>query len=322
MRSHLCSNVLILLLSAVLLLTGGCIKTKPTTCIKPMAETAYVGQVLTFTSCSQNADNYYWDFGDGSHGSAATVTHAYTDTGKYTVTFTPMSSIGSGTPQTLIITVGYPGPPACISGLPDSAYAGHSLTFTSCTQGASSYLWNFGDAGTSTSATATHIYTNPGTYTGALTAFNAGGAGAPRQFTIVVTIDAGSWTFQDTTYRPSDSYWSTNQLFATTLNDPETVSRLNLYFLNSSPIATGTYQVVSAGSLQLPSQVSISVSKDGFYGDQYVSVDGTGQTIQITSTQLSAISRRFNAIGNGITMQLASNTSVTAPLNFNFTTLR
>ncbi|MBA7568154.1 hypothetical protein ES708_09875 [subsurface metagenome] len=55
--------------------------------------TATVEEELTFDgSASSDSDGeiaqYIWDFGDGSTGSGASPTHAYTEAGEYTVTLT------------------------------------------------------------------------------------------------------------------------------------------------------------------------------------------------------------------------------------------
>lgn len=51
-----------------------------------------------------------------------------------------------------------------------------TVTFTSSTTNATSYLWDFGDNGSSTDANTQHIYTAGGVYTVKLTATGAGGS--------------------------------------------------------------------------------------------------------------------------------------------------
>ena len=58
---------------------------------------------------------------------------------------------------------------ACIGTIPSTASAGVTVSFRSCTVGASSYKWSFGDGVTDTGQTAIHIYATAGTYTGTLT---------------------------------------------------------------------------------------------------------------------------------------------------------
>jgi PKD repeat protein len=64
----------------------------------------------------------------------------------------------------------------------DFSYSGASLpapatiTFTSSTTNATSYLWDFGDNGTSTVSNPQHLYSTSGVYTVKLTATGAGGS--------------------------------------------------------------------------------------------------------------------------------------------------
>lgn len=57
---------------------------------------------------------------------------------------------------------------------PTSICAGSSVTFDNLSQNALTYLWNFGDGGTSTAYEPTHTYTTGGAYTVTLTATNVG----------------------------------------------------------------------------------------------------------------------------------------------------
>lgn len=57
----------------------------------------------------------------------------------------------------------------------DNTYASATVDFTSTSTNATSYLWDFGDNGSSTQASPQHIYLNGGVYTVTLTAMGAGG---------------------------------------------------------------------------------------------------------------------------------------------------
>ena len=86
-------------------------------------------------------------------------------------------------------TIYAPFPKACISGVPDSASVGQSVTFTSCSSGATSLTWVFGDstaADTVTTLTATHTYTKAGTFTVSLTPHNSTGSGTPLDLAIQI----------------------------------------------------------------------------------------------------------------------------------------
>jgi PKD repeat protein len=61
-------------------------------------------------------------------------------------------------------------------------------TFTNTSNGATTYVWNFGDNTTSTDVNPVHNYSSEGTYTVTLTATN-GGCSTTYTFDVVITID-------------------------------------------------------------------------------------------------------------------------------------
>jgi Tol biopolymer transport system component len=70
---------------------------KPSTaCFTMSSSQVYVGQSITFTSCSKcekcsnhnTVSDLQWDFGDGTTGSGASVDHTYNTAGQYNVTLT------------------------------------------------------------------------------------------------------------------------------------------------------------------------------------------------------------------------------------------
>jgi PKD repeat protein len=77
----------------------------PTTCLNPTSESiddgtsAKVGEKITFENCSQDADSYVWDFGDGSSSTLESPNHAYKKGDVYTV-----SLIATGRGDDQVIT--------------------------------------------------------------------------------------------------------------------------------------------------------------------------------------------------------------------------
>jgi PKD repeat protein len=67
-----------------------------------------------------------------------------------------------------------PAPIAAFVGSPVSGDFPLSVSFTNTSSDATTYNWDFGDSGTSTSANPTHVYTAPGLYTVTLIAHGAG----------------------------------------------------------------------------------------------------------------------------------------------------
>ena len=133
--------------------------------------------MVSFTDLSSNdPTSWSWDFGDGGTSTSQNPSHTYTSAGTYTVALTATNSAGSDTEtKTGYITVTTV-PTADFSGSPTSGEAPLTVSFTNNSSGATSYSWDFGDGGTSTSQNPSHEYTAAGTYTVALTATNSCGS--------------------------------------------------------------------------------------------------------------------------------------------------
>ena len=124
---------------------------------------------------------YRWDFGDGTQGSGAVVTHVYAQPGTYTVRLTvtePDGGQGTDTAQVQVSSANRP-PVAVISGAP-SGQVGDLLTF----DGSASYdpdgsivgyAWDFGDGSTGSGARVTHAYPSAGNFSIRLTVTDNGG---------------------------------------------------------------------------------------------------------------------------------------------------
>ncbi|MFM7728942.1 MAG: PKD domain-containing protein, partial [Flavobacteriales bacterium] len=65
---------------------------------------------------------------------------------------------------TVITVTVSPAPVAQISVASSTGCAPYTAVFSNTTSGSPTYVWNFGDGGTSASAAPNHLYSNPGTY--------------------------------------------------------------------------------------------------------------------------------------------------------------
>jgi PKD repeat protein len=128
---------------------------------------------VNFSNNSTMASGYQWDFGDGTTSTQIHPTHVYTSPGTYTVKL--IASDAGGCKDTLIVvnkitvsaaTVNYQTPPD-INGC-----APYPVNFSDAS-GAASFLWDFGDGTTSTSANPYHVYTAPGILCGFLNNMDA-----------------------------------------------------------------------------------------------------------------------------------------------------
>jgi gliding motility-associated-like protein len=131
--------------------------------------TGCVPLTVQFTNLTKFADasSYQWDFGDGTTSQIANPSHSYVTNGTYTVTLSASNATG----QTIkavksdAISV-YLKPIAGFDFRPNLIYIPRDKLYTSnFSQGATSYLWNFGDGETSTEVRPEHVYKSEGVYT-------------------------------------------------------------------------------------------------------------------------------------------------------------
>ena len=119
-----------------------------------------------------------WIFGDGSTSASTGPSHAYADTGHYTVMLVESNSFGcTDTADSVKYIYVSPSPVAAFS-MNDSfsICPTQSVHFANLSTGASTYSWNFGvPFGTSRLDTPTYLYTTPGYDTVTLVATNAYG---------------------------------------------------------------------------------------------------------------------------------------------------
>lgn len=129
------------------------------------------------------AATYLWDFGDGSseEGSALN-SHLFTwegvGTQTFEVTVTGSSIFNCSATARINIQVENcppPSPPLIAYGQNAEGCPPLTVNFSNNTEGADSYLWEFGDGRMSHETTPTHTYQAPGTYQVQLTATGPGG---------------------------------------------------------------------------------------------------------------------------------------------------
>ncbi|WP_404791342.1 PKD domain-containing protein [Altericista sp. CCNU0014] len=154
------------------------------------------GQPGTYTAAASDPGNdtltYTWDFGDGTVPvTGTTVTRAYRDNGTYTATLLITDKDGTTVTHTFAVTVSNAAPSADI-GADLTSSVGTPVTFQSAIADpgladTQTLLWDFDDGNTATgSATPTHTYTQPGTYTVTLTTIDKDGAATTD--TLIATI--------------------------------------------------------------------------------------------------------------------------------------
>lgn len=157
------------------------------------ADTVCLGSATTFTDISSiasgNIVGWDWSFGDGTGSSTSqNPIYTYPDTGAYLVELIVESNLGLFDTTTANIFV-------TTSPLSDFSYsagiAGTATNFTDLSQSyllpLTSWLWDFGDGGTSTQQNPSHTYIIAGTYTVCLTTTNSCGSDSSCMSIIIST---------------------------------------------------------------------------------------------------------------------------------------
>src|SRR3989441_7309578 len=149
--------------------------------------TPIVNLPVTLTATTTGGASPYtisWNFGDGTTGSGASLTHTFTSLQSYTVTETATdSSTPNQTPtstQTIAVVTSMP-LSTSFTFLPPNPTVNSPVSFTSVTTGGTlpyTINWNFGDGATATGATATHTYTTAQSFTVSETATDSS---SPKQ---------------------------------------------------------------------------------------------------------------------------------------------
>jgi PKD repeat protein len=151
-------------------------------------------------SASSDSDgsvaSYAWDFGDGTAGSGATTSHAYTAAGTYTVRLTVTDNGGStGTVQHDVTVTAPP-----VNQAPTAAFTTSAADLTLSVDGGASadadgsitsYAWTFGDGTSGTGRTASHTYAAAGSYQVTLTVTDDDGASGATTHSVAVTAPPG-----------------------------------------------------------------------------------------------------------------------------------
>ncbi len=136
--------------------------------------------VVNFTDASTGGPtSWSWDFGNGSGAAVQNPSAVYLLPGVYTVKLTASNGAQSNTvTKTSYITVAAK-PTITFVASDTTGCAPKTITFTSTVTPPGptplTYVWDFGDGGTSSLANPTYTYPTPGTYTVAVAVTNAAG---------------------------------------------------------------------------------------------------------------------------------------------------
>jgi PKD repeat protein len=111
MRLNLLTSVFI----GLTVIMSGCEEVKdPVACFTTATSSVSVNSPVSFTNCSENAESYEWNFGDGNSSTGSSASHVYTIPGTYTVTLTAFGEeTDAQTSSQITVTGNNPNVPAC-----------------------------------------------------------------------------------------------------------------------------------------------------------------------------------------------------------------
>ncbi len=135
------------------------------------------GSLVAFTNSSTgNGLTHLWDFGDGGTSVAIAPSHAYANTGNYTVKLRILDNAGCADSLIRNLYVHVDKPIAAFSANDSvSSCIPLQVLFTNNSTFYSSVFWDFGTGGTSTLTNPSHFFSAPGTYTVKLIITSPGG---------------------------------------------------------------------------------------------------------------------------------------------------
>lgn len=262
---------------------------------------------------SNNAVSYFWQFPGGSpnQSNQENPTVSYATSGTFNVTLTANNNTGANT----IIKTGL----ITVQNIPAANFThsvnGLVVTFTNSSVGATSFLWNFGDGGaTSTLANPIHTYAVGGTYTVTMTATNACGNTVKTQIVSLIPPPTASFTAAPTsgcapltvlytstsTGNPSSYNWS----FPGGIPSTSTVQNPSVVY-NTSGLYSATLIATNAGGNNTIT-LSNFVNVNGVPGSSFTSnVNGATATFTNTTTNGTTYSWNF---GDNTTSTLSNPT--------------
>jgi PKD repeat protein len=167
----------------------------PPTANAGTARSGFEGSAVTFAGSATDPGpddvlTYSWNFGDGGTGTGPTPSHVYVQNGTYTATLTVSDGdggVGTSTVQAIIANVA----PTANAGTARTGDEGSSISFSGSATDPGildvlTYSWNFGDGGSGTGASPSHVYVQDGVYTATLSVSD--GDGGVGTSTVQVTV--------------------------------------------------------------------------------------------------------------------------------------
>jgi gliding motility-associated-like protein len=250
--------------------------TKPTAAFTAAPTTQCVDQTITFTDQSTGGvTQWLWDFGDGVTSTSADPTHGYANPNVYSVKEVVYNN---GCGDTLIkpnyITINLP--KADFLYTSNCSGTGLQFTFTDNSQGANTWVWNFGDGTTSNvQGPVTHTFTTgQPSYNVSLTVTNtATGCTDTKTILVITSIEKANFALSAT------SICVNAQVYFSTVNvvDSNVAQYTWEYGTPADPPSVGAHFQSTHLSYTVPGTYTVSLillNKNGC-------IDSSSQQIQV-----------------------------------------
>jgi len=171
-----------------------------------------------FTDSSTDSDGtvtaWAWTFGDGGSSSAQNPSHSYASAGTYTVGLTVTDNDGAtdSTSQSVTVTSGNAAPGASFTASSTDLTASFTDTSSDSDGTLVSWLWTFGEGGSSTAQNPNYTYGSAGTYVVNLTVTDNDGATdtTSQNITVIAPNSAPTSSFTSSTTNLTATFTDTS----------------------------------------------------------------------------------------------------------------
>ncbi|PWR75016.1 PKD domain-containing protein [Methanospirillum stamsii] len=208
---------------------------------------------VSFTDLSTGSPtSWQWEFGDGGTSTQQHPEHTYNSPGEYTVTLTAVNAFGMSTEirEKYIRVFEKPVPlKASFMGEPTSGKEPLTVQFTDLSAGnPETWMWNFGDEGTSSERNPVHVYQKAGTYTVFLTVTRGEDRSSEIRYNYITVLPAGKPPVPDFVASPTTGYVPLDVQFTDLSTDNPTAWRWDFGDGTSSSEQNPVHRYTTPGS--------------------------------------------------------------------------
>jgi gliding motility-associated-like protein len=230
---------------------------------------------VNFSNIS-GAQQYQWNFGDGSTASGGGIVHSFVNTGTYTVQLIAKDAFGCADTSWKKVKV-YTNPTASFAASPLSLSGAQAVTFTNQSAGAVSYNWLFGDGSSSTQFEPMYVYQKPGEYVVKLVAYNNRGCRDTFQLADKIVVQDENLIQIPNAFTPNQSGSPGN------VYDPVDKSN-DIFHVNMKNVESFKMSIFSRWGELLYETKNYKEGWDGYYKDKLCQEDVYVWKIQATFT--------------------------------------